>query len=303
MLMVVLCLASLLVFSLYLAHCARRELQFERYFTDVLLGSDALYSRAVAQMGHGRVDALAKLSAARVVARLGVLIYRIDENTLREFSRAMNLDRYLINRALHTNGSSRIEALRLLSQVPLACSVEQELSPLLENGDREAAFWAMLAIINGDREHVIEYLASYKYIMSVLEVSQVLEMLGRGVVSVAYQPLLIAESMNLNLIGLALVERFGVESASQMVASLAQDSPWSQVRARAVEVLISMQLPIAIDVIARYIYSLRECERYSLLRHLAFAGYSSSSLMGIITSEERRYFLSLVQSYKVKIEC
>ncbi len=275
--------------------------RLRRYYIAQILSGGTL-ERYIAQIDTIKSNS-ARIIAAEAIAYLSSIIYRIDESPLLELSRALELERFLIARASKGSLFARIDSLLLLSQIPTQSIIADDIEQFRDDKNRMVRFLAMMCLINAESNNITHHIAAYKERLTPLEVSYIVETLRRGTITVAYQPLLTSQSHNLNIVGLALVSHFGIESASDMVASLVEQSTSHQVRAMAIDTLTSMHLPIAIPALRHYITTLRRPQRYSLLRHIAAAGYSEQSIKAIVTSDESQYYHSIVNSYKVKIEC
>ncbi len=275
--------------------------RLKRYYIAQILSGGTL-ERYIAQIQSSKSRS-AKIIAAQSMAHLSSIIYRIDESPLLELSRALELEKFLVARARKGGTFARIDSLMLLSQIPTEVITYDDIAQFCDDSYRMVRFLAMMCLVNVQSHNFAQYIAAYKEPLSPLEVGYIIEILRRGVITVAYQPLLLSENHNHNIVGLALVSHFGIESAAEMVAELVEQSTSHQVRAQAIDTLTTMHLPIAIPALRHYITTLKRSQRYSLLRHIAAAGYSEYSINAIITRDESQYYHSIVNSYKVKIEC
>ncbi len=278
-----------------------RASELSRYFISRMLSGDASYVRYATYVQGARSNR-AKLIAAESIAHLSSVIYRIDESPLLEVSRVFGLESFLLERA-QRGGLKRIESLMLLSQIPLEELRIDDVERFRVDKMRIVRFMALMCIVNIEKERIVQHLATYRDEFTPLEICTIIETLRRGTITIAYQPLLASHNCNLNLVGIALVRHFGIETSCDMLASLVEQCPSHRVQTMALDALTAMQQPVAIPALREYIVSLNCSQRYTLLRHIAAAGYSEQALKGIVTTEESRYYCSIVNSYKVNLRC
>ncbi len=261
--------------------------------------------------GERYLDELSRLSsdstkqvAAEVIAALTPIIYRLDQDQLIRISYSLHLAEYLLERAHKSRGEQRAEAMSLLSQLPVRHITEQQLSSFERDKDRMVRFFTLLTKININKGEFLRYVASYPSPLTPFEISGLLSLFRHSRVAVAYQPLLDTNNQNLNMLGLAVVREFGIESAEGALRHLVEkEEIHNKVRHEALYTLATLEQPLCSASIGSYVRCMPFWERQRFLRFITSMGYSQGVIDFFVSHSERQYFHSLIASYKVKIEC
>ena len=132
--------------------------------------------------------------------------------------------------------------------------------------NRYVRFCALSVQMMADMSALSSKIDAYSHRLSYFELSEVLRMLRQNVQPVDYEPLILSPNRNLRMLGLSVVWRFGIEDAE--------------------EILLGGMNPV---------------QRRVLLRYIARQGYSANALQVFIPEEEKRYYVSLVDSYKLNV--
>ncbi len=137
---------------------------------------------------------------------------------------------------------------------------------------------------------------------TVYEVSEVMATLRRGVLPVAYEPLLDSSDRNLRIVGLNIVRQFGIEEAERQLLGIVRNGPQELAR-EAVYTLCALHRPLARREVADFVRGMNAADRKALLRSMAREGYSARAVGALSPEPERAYYRSLVDSYKCRIVC
>lgn len=222
---------------------------------------------------------------------------------LDNISQSLHLSDFLVQQACNSRGLKLISNLTLLSKVPIAGSLSAKIAPLLDSKDRMVRFLALLTSINAEKDQTLHHIAKYPTTLTTFEISQLLSMLRQGSIAVAYQPMLWSESLNLNLLAMAVIKHFSIESAEQELRQIVDSHKEYHLRREALYTLASMQLTLYTVPIAQFVKRMPRLERQQLLRYVANEGYSQSVVNLFGSQHERQQLHSLINSYKIKIEC
>lgn len=243
-----------------------------------------------------------RLTLAVVVAQIGALTYGYDRRVLAEVVRRYDLDRLLLEQARLSGGMRRVEWLHTLAQIECGDRVYgQMVRRYGRSRNRYAALCLTLAALNHSPERSIAILAERRRRLSPFDLAEVLMMLKRGLIPVAYQPLLRAEQTNVRLLGLCIVRYFGVTEAEEEIATaIATDD--REVAEAALFTLCALRLRLDREQVRGAARRMSEGERRAWYRHLASEGYSSRAIAQILPETERpqmgEYVEQTVASYK-----
>lgn len=243
-----------------------------------------------------------RLLLATVVARMGSMTYGYDRRVLAEVAHRYELDQLLLAEAARSRGMRRAQWLHTLAQIECR---DQIYTRMVERyGSSRNPYIALcliLASLNHAPERCIAILAERERPLSPFELSEVLMMLKRGLIPVAYQPLLRAEQTNVRLLGLCIVRYFGVtEAEEEIVAAVATDS--YEVVEAALFTLCALHLRLDCDPVREAARAMSEGRRRAWYRHLASEGYSARAITQILPEGDRQqmreYVEQAVSSYK-----
>ena len=264
-----------------------------------LRGSDG--EPAAGQMPDiGRAGA--RHALAEVLSRLAASTYGLDDRPLRRIVRDNGLEKYLLRRIRRTRGYRRAYYLLLLSRLPLDGGIAVAVARYTDSRNPYVGFYALMARLAFDPTTALRLIGAFRRPFTVYEVSEVMATLRRGVMPVAYEPLLDSPDRNLQLIGLNIVRQFGIEEAERHLLDIIRCGPREMGR-EAVYTLCALHRSLARREIVRFVATMRASDRKALLRSMAREGYSARAI-GLLSPEaEREYYESLVDSYKCRIVC
>lgn len=238
-----------------------------------------------------------------VVARLSVATYGLDPAPLRRIVEAHRLDERLLTRARRARGCRRARYLLYLSALPLDAGFSARLAPFAHSRRRCVRFYALLARLSCDPHEALTLIGTYGETFTPLELSEVIALLRRGMLPIAYEPLLEAPNANFRLLGMAIVRQFGIEEAEKQLLRIAANPACGELAAEAVYTLAALHRPVGRPQIAACCARMSSVQRKNLLRYMAREGYAVRALEPLFRGEERPYFESLVDTYKRTIAC
>ncbi|MFI3332264.1 MAG: hypothetical protein SNI51_03990 [Rikenellaceae bacterium] len=276
--------------------------QLRQHYLRLLLlgrGSGERYLDDLSHLSGSR----AKRVAAEVVAHITPVIYRIDEEPLLHLNRTLRLSEYLLIEARGARGARRAQILSLLSLLPTDTLTKLHIKPFRCDENRMVRFFAMVTMINIDKDNLLHHVASFDSPLTPFELSYLVGLLRQGAIVVAYQPMLGSFSVNLNMLGLAVVRQFGVEDAEEMLCQIVERRESYHLRREALYTLASLQLSLDRFSLVTFVRSMSHDESQRFLRYVATMGYAQSVIDIFVSKYARPYFHSLINSYKIKIEC
>lgn len=235
---------------------------------------------------------------AETIAGMLSVTYGLDPEPLRRIVVANELDGWLLRHARRSRGFVQARYLWLLATLPVGEAVVVEARRYLESRNRSVRFQALLVQIAADPSTALRLMSEYTYSFSASEVSQIMTLLRRGLLPIAYEPLVLSPNGNLRKIGLGIIRQFGIEEAEKYLLRIVASDTVSELGREALYALCALKRPLTGRVVASRIAMMNAVDRRALLRYLAREGYSPQTLRRMLDERERPYFESLVQSYK-----
>lgn len=243
-----------------------------------------------------------RLLLAETIAGVTAATYGPDTGVLRRIVAAYALDELLLRRIRRSRGYRRAYYLSLLAMLPADGSAARR-AERYGRGNRSVRFYALLLRLTNDPSRSIRLIADYPTPLTLFEIGEIVALLRRGALPVAYGPLVASHNRNLRALGLAIVRRFGIEEAEQVLLRIVDREPADELTREALFTLCTLRRPLTRRAVTRRIAAMDRTERRTLLRRMAFEGYAAGALRRVIDAEERPYYEALVASYKRYLPC
>lgn len=245
----------------------------------------------------------ARMLLAETLAEAAVHASGFDCEALRRVAERYDLEHYLLRRIRLSGGYRRARLLNLLSCLPLHPETALRTARYARSRNPYVRFQTLLVRLAADPAHAEESLAAYPTAFSACQVAELMALLRRGMLQVAYRPLVTSDVRNLRTLGLAIVRQFGLETAEEELLRIAANDPAHTLGREAVYALCAMQRPLDRSEVVRCIRSMNRAGRKALLRFMAAEGYAAGALRQLFDPREQPYYESLVQSYKCTLAC
>lgn len=239
---------------------------------------------------------------AELIAELTAVTYGLDPASLRRVVVAYGLDHWVLGRIRRARGDRRAAWLRLLADLPHRREVSRAVAIYGADRSRAVRFATLLVQLTAHPEEVLRLIADFREPFTPIEVAEVLHLLRRGLLPIAYRPLLEATNENLQLIGLEIVAQFGIEEVDADLVRLATEGG-GRVARRALRVLARLHRPLRRRELVHSIRRMADDERHALLRLLAREAYAAEQVRTLVAQPEIPYYESLIGSYKRSLVC
>ena len=190
---------------------------------------------------------------------------------------AYGLDRWLRGRIRLASGCRRARGLMLLARLPLDEAVAARAARYVRSRNRWVRFQALMVQLSADPSTALRLMAEYPAPFSACEVGEILILLRRGMLPIAYGPLVESPCRNLRIVA-------------------GDDAP--ELGREALYTLCTLRRPLTRRRVGRRLTAMSPAERKALMRYMAAEGYSPGLLRRLFDARERSYCESLVQSYK-----
>ena len=280
----------------------RRERRYSRPFIRLV----------AARMLHGDTSPMARFPMcssrgaravlARLLAAASASTCFEEPAAVRRMMTANGIESWLLRRVKHSRGYVRAHYLALLASLPVSRATADCICRCTARDNRCAMFRAMLVAVAADPSAAVRLVGRFPYPLTHLEMAELTSMLRRGMLPLAYEPLLASPHRNLLMLGLNIVRTFGIAESEHLldgiIAGRDASPAGAEVRREALEVVVALHLSVLRPPVASYIRSMKAPQRRSLMRRMAAEGYSAETLLGLARSSERPYAESLAASYK-----
>lgn len=245
----------------------------------------------------------ARLLLSETLSNVASVTYGLDPAPLRRIVGYYRLDRWLLRRVRRTQGYRRARCLSLLAGMPATQDVAAAVERYARSRNGSVRFYVLMTRLAADPSTALRLMASYPSDFSAWEVAEIMALLRRGVLPIAYGPLVGSPSRNLRLMGLGIVRQFGIEEAEPYLLRIIAADGAPGLSREALYTLCSLRRPLVRREVAGRLREMSASERKALLRYMVQEGYSPDALGKLIDARERPYYESLVQSYKRCLAC
>ena len=240
----------------------------------------------------------ARLLLVETVAGLAGVTYGLDAAPLRRIVAEYGLDAWLLRRTARSRGYRRARCLLLLSRLPVGAAAADCAARYAASRNRYVRFQSLMVRLEADPSTALRLMAEYPAPFSACEVGEILILLRRGMLPIAYGPLVESPCRNLRIVGLGIVRQFGIEEAERQLLRIVAGDDASELGREALYTLCTLRRPLTRRRVGRRLTAMSPAERKALMRYMAAEGYSPGLLRRLFDARERSYCESLVQSYK-----
>ena len=240
----------------------------------------------------------ARLLLVETVAGLAGVTYGLDAAPLRRIVAEYGLDAWLLRRTARSRGYRRARCLLLLSRLPVGAAAADCAARYAASRNRYVRFQSLMVRLEADPSTALRLMAEYPEPFSACEVGEIMAVLRRGMLPIAYEPLIGSPSRNLRIVGLNIVRQFGIEEAERLLLRIVSGDEDPELVREALYTLCALRRPLTRRAVSGRLSAMPPAERKALLRYVVAEGYSPGPLRRLLDERERPYYESLVQTYK-----
>ncbi len=216
---------------------------------------------------------------------------------LQRVSEYYGLPQWLLKQARRSMGYRRARVLALLSRLPLCAEVAGAVERYRMSRNRCVRFYTLSVQLSADPTAMLRRIADYPNSFSSVELAEILALLRRGMLPIAYEPLLGSSVLNLRMVGLGIVRQFGIEEAESRLLQLVADDAGRSGQ-EALRIMCALHRPLMRAEILKRLGRMDGVERRRFLRNMALEGYATGAMCKLFNHEECSYYESLVKSHK-----
>lgn len=229
--------------------------------------------------------------------------YGIDSSLLELTIDENRLENLLLRRIRYSTGYQRAHWLTLIGSIPLSSKSLQQLEQLSYSRNHAIRISALISLITATPHTAIRRIAALPYRFSPLDISRIISLLRRGIIPIAYEPLLQSDNFNLQMLGIAIVRNFGIDIADKQLHDIISSCSDKTIVHEAILTLSSLGRPLGRTKIRQRMNRMNSDERKSFCRYLAAEGYSVQALRTLFSEKEVNYAETLIKSYKRDLVC
>lgn len=232
-----------------------------------------------------------------LVATLLGAAYGLNPRPLGRMLIAEGVDRWLVRRLHRARGLERARLLKWASELPTLPRVAALAEGYRLDPMREVRFAALLVEMAADPARLLHAVVRYEVPLTPVEVDEVLALLRRSLLPIAYRPLLATENENLQRIALALVAHFAIEEAEPALHHLLR-AERTEEALRALRLLVLLHRPLPKRLVVPLLGRVTPQERLRLLRLMVREGVAAEQVRRLFQGEESAYYTRLACTYK-----
>lgn len=238
-----------------------------------------------------------RLLLAETLAGIVGSTYGLDTALLRRTVVVFGLERLLLRQARLARGYRRAYRLALLASLPVGEETIRRTARYLRSRNRAVRFHALLARMAADPASAPEWIGAFGLPFTECELSEIMLLLRRGMLPVAYEPLLRSGDPNRQRLGLRLVRQFSIGEAEPLLLRLtASGSP--ELRREALHTLCSLHRNLDRGEVRRCVERMPESHRHALLRCMVREGYAAGTFAPLFGSAGRSEAETLIRTHK-----
>ena len=224
--------------------------------------------------------------------------YYNDISPLRKIVEKSHLENFLWRRIRLYNGTYRARLLLLTSAIPLRKITAEMLSTHLRSKDNDVRISALTSMLAATPTTAIHTIAQMEFPLSPFDLARIIALLRRGILPIAYEPLLSSENRNLRMLGLSIVRSFGIESAERRLHQIISTERDNEIITHTLYTLASLGRSLSHTRIRERLASMTATKRMELCRHLCIEGYSLGSVRTLFNDSEVSYAERVINSFK-----
>ena len=226
-----------------------------------------------------------------------------DMRLLRIIARLNSIDRFLMRGAALATGYRRARYLILLGSVPPTAAQARRLGRYLRNRNPFVRIYALTAMLAANPATAIRTIGEYHYALSPFDITQITAMIRRGLLPIAFDPMLSDDNPNIRRLGLAIVRSFGIDTARKQIVRMAELDEDPAVAVEALHTLAALGHAIPTERLRGRIADFDAPRRKALSRFFAAQGYSIRTVEALFDATECECARQLIDSYKKSIVC
>lgn len=229
--------------------------------------------------------------------------YATPIDTIRPLVEESNIEKFLLGKLRKSANWQKAQLLIIMSSIPISRHAVKHISRYLYSADRHIRIAALIATLAASPTSAIRTIAELPYTLKPYDTSRIVALLRRGILPIAYEPLLISDNRNLLLLGIAITRSFGIDIADKHLHNIILRNEDKQIAREAIYSLATLGRPLDQQHISELLATMPPTHRRELCHHLSSEGYSLAALRGLFSENEILHAEPLINSYKRDLIC
>lgn len=229
--------------------------------------------------------------------------YGSDAEQLSSLVKDNRLEDFILHQVARTREYDRAHWLMVMSCIPLSKNSLRHIEKYLSSKSHATRIAALTALLAAEPQMAIRRIATLKKPLRPIDFVRIVALLRRGILPIAYEPMLESDNYNLQMLGIAIVRNFGIDIADRQLHNIISESNDPAITREAILTLSSLGRPLGRSKIRQRMRAMKRSERKAFCRHLAAEGYSVQALRTLFSEKEMHYAETLIKSYKRELGC
>ena len=229
--------------------------------------------------------------------------YATPIDTIRPLVEDSNIEKFLLSKLRKSANWQKAQLLIIMSSIPISRHAVKHISRYLYSADRHIRIAALIATLAASPTSAIRTIAELPYTLKPYDTSRIVALLRRGILPIAYEPLLISDNHNLLLLGIAITRSFGIDIADKHLHNIILRNEDKQIAREAIYSLATLGRPLDQQHISELLATMPPTHRRELCHHLSSEGYSLAALRRLFSENEILHAEPLINSYKRDLIC
>ena len=281
-------------------HARRKEQRLKQ------LSNSYMQQIIAMQGGEGEVNARStseRMALAQAIHSIMSHTYSTPTENTKAIAHQNKLEELILNKLRHANNEEKARLLNILSSIPISTRATDIISKYLHSANRHIRIAAIIATIAASPTKAIRTIADLPFSLKPYDTSRIIALLRRGLLPIAYEPLLMSDNHNLLMLGIAITHNFGIDIADKHLHNIILRQPNRQIVREAIYTLATLGRPLGRHHIREQLAAMSPNIRRELCHHLSCEGYSLSALSVIFSENEILHAEPLINSYKRSLIC
>ena len=227
--------------------------------------------------------------------------YGIDTDKLKQVTQINRLERFLSRAITFSRGIRRSHLLLLMSCLPASEEASDKLLHNINSRNSLVRTNALLATLALKPSHAIKTIASLDFELQHTDIARIIALLRRGLLPIAYEPLLESHNRNLRMLGIAIVRAFGINIAEKQLCHIIYTENDNEIATEALYTLATLGRTLSRTRIRERLATMPPSQRKDLCRHITTEGYSLQTMRSLFSIEESCHAEKLINSHKRKL--
>lgn len=229
--------------------------------------------------------------------------YSTPSAKIREIATSNHLEKFLLGKLRWSRSTHTARLLQYMSSIPIGANSLTVISRYLSCDDRQIRISALIASLAHSPTTAIRIIAGLPYQIKPYDTSRIITLLRRGLLPIAYEPLLRSNNHNLLLLGIAITHSFGIEIADKHLLNIILHNKEQQIVREAIYSLSTLGRSLGRQYIQAKLSTMAASHRRELCHHLSSEGYSLAALRVLFSESEIKEVEPLINSYKRDLIC